>query len=125
MDTQYENNVNCDINNIKCEEERSKSRKFLYAIKGVISLKYDFINIFYVSIMVTTKEKSAVGMQMIMIKSQRASRWWRSKMWRSPSSPQIHQKYIYMWNNSYRTPTEPWQKTSYFPKAKKLPHIPG
>ena len=24
-------------------------------------------------------------------------------MWRSPSSPQIHQKYIYMWNNSYRT----------------------
>ena len=28
------------------------------------------------------------------------SRWRRSKMWRSPSSPQIHQKYIYMWNNS-------------------------
>ena len=27
-------------------------------------------------------------------------------MWRSPSSPQIHQKYIYMWNNYYRTPTE-------------------
>ena len=38
------------------------------------------------------------------------SRWRRSKTWRSPSSPQIHQNYIYMWNNSYRTPTECWQK---------------
>ena len=46
-------------------------------------------------------------------------------MWRSPSSPQIHQKYIYMWNNSYRTPTECWQKTSEFPKAKKLPRYLG
>ena len=44
------------------------------------------------------------------------SRWRRSKTWRSPSSPQIHQNYIYMWNNSYRTPTECWQKTSRFPK---------
>ena len=26
-----------------------------------------------------------------------------------------------MWNNSYRTPTERWQKTSDFPKGKKLP----
>ena len=43
-------------------------------------------------------------------------------MWRSPSSPQIHQKYIYMWNNSYRTPTECWQKSSDFPKGKKSPH---
>ena len=25
-----------------------------------------------------------------------------------------------MWNNSYRTPTERWQKTSDFPKGKKL-----
>ena len=33
---------------------------------------------------------------------------------------QIHQKYIYMWNN-YRTPTEHWQKTSNFPKFKKIP----
>ena len=41
-------------------------------------------------------------------------------MWISPSSPQIHQKYIYMWNSSYRTPTERWQKTSDFPKGKKL-----
>ena len=46
-------------------------------------------------------------------------------MWRSPSSPQIHQKYIYMWNNSYRTPTEYWQKTSDFPKGKKLPTYLG
>ena len=46
-------------------------------------------------------------------------------MWRSPSSPQIHQKYIDMWNNSYRTPTERWQKTSDFPKGKKLPMYLG
>ena len=46
-------------------------------------------------------------------------------MWRSPSSPQIHQKYIYMWNNPYRTPTECWQKTSNFPKGKKLPTYLG
>ena len=43
-----------------------------------------------------------------------------SKMWGSPSSPQTHEKYIYMWNN-YRTPTEHWEKTSDFPKGKKLP----
>ena len=42
-------------------------------------------------------------------------------MCRSHSSPQIHQKYIYMWNNSYRTCTERWQKTSDLPKGKKLP----
>ena len=53
------------------------------------------------------------------------SRWWRNKRWRSPSSPQIHQKYIYMWNNSKRTPTECWQKTSDFPKGKKLPTYKG
>ena len=53
------------------------------------------------------------------------SRWQRSKMWRSPSSQQIHQKYIYMWNNSHRTPTECWQKTSDFPKSKKLPTYLG
>ena len=26
-----------------------------------------------------------------------------------------------MWNNSYRTPTELWQKTSDFPKGKEIP----
>ena len=41
-------------------------------------------------------------------------------MRRSPFSPQIHQKYIYMWNNSYRTPTGRWLKTSDLPKGKKL-----
>ena len=46
-------------------------------------------------------------------------------MWRSPSSPQIHQEYIYMWNNSYRTPTECWQKTSDLPQGKKLPTYLG
>ena len=56
---------------------------------------------------------------------ERPSRWWRNETWRSPSSPQIHQKYIYMWNNSYRTPTECWQKTSDFPKGKKLPTYLG
>ena len=30
-------------------------------------------------------------------------------------------KYNYVWNNSYRTPTECWQKTSDLPKDKKLP----
>ena len=55
----------------------------------------------------------------------RPSRLWRSKMWRSPSSPQIHQKYIYMWNNSYRTPAERWQKTLDLPKDKKVPTYLG
>ena len=60
------------------------------------------------------------------MESEIASRWQRSKTWRSPSSPQIHQKYIYMWNNnSHRTPTECWQKTSDFPKGKKLPTYLG
>ena len=56
---------------------------------------------------------------------QRPSRWQRSKTWRSPSSTQMHQKYIYMWNNSYRTPIECWQKTSDFPKGKKIPTYLG
>ena len=30
-----------------------------------------------------------------------------------------------MWNNSYRTPTECWQKTSDLPKGKKLPAYLG
>ena len=30
-----------------------------------------------------------------------------------------------MWNNSYRTPTECWQKTSDFPKGKKIPTYLG
>ena len=42
-------------------------------------------------------------------------------MRRSPSSPRIQQKYIYMWNNSYRAPTEHWEKTSDFPKGNKIP----
>ena len=46
-------------------------------------------------------------------------------MRRSPSSPQIHQEYIYTWINSYRTPTERWQKTSDPPKGKKLPTYLG
>ncbi|XP_060024874.1 cyclin-D1-binding protein 1 isoform X1 [Lagenorhynchus albirostris] len=37
----------------------------------------------------------------------------------------IHQKYIYTWNNSYRTPTECWQKTSDLPKGKKHPTYLG
>ena len=46
-------------------------------------------------------------------------------MWRSPPSPQIHQKYISMWNNSYRTLTECWQKISDFPKARNSPMYLG
>ena len=34
-------------------------------------------------------------------------------------------KYIYMWNNSNRTPTERRQKTSDFPKGKKIPTYLG
>ena len=30
-----------------------------------------------------------------------------------------------MWNSSYRTPTERWQKTSDFPKGKKIPTYLG
>ena len=30
-----------------------------------------------------------------------------------------------MWNNSYRTPTEHWKKTSDFPKGKKNPTYLG
>ena len=52
-------------------------------------------------------------------------RWRKSKTQRSPSSPQIHQKYIYTWNCSYTTPTERWQKTSDLPKGKKLPTYLG
>ena len=53
------------------------------------------------------------------------ARWRKSKTRRSPSSPQIHQKYIYTWKCSYRTPTERWQKTSDLPKGKKLPTYLG
>ena len=49
----------------------------------------------------------------------------KSKTRRSPSSPQIQQKYNYMRNNSYRTPTERCQKTSDLPKGKKLPTYLG
>ena len=49
----------------------------------------------------------------------------KSKTRRSPSFPQIHQKYIYMWNSSYRIPTERWQKTSDLPKGKKIPTYLG
>ena len=55
----------------------------------------------------------------------RPSRWQKSNTQKSPSSPQIHQKYIYMWNNSYRTLTERWQKTSDLPKGKKPPTYLG
>ena len=54
-----------------------------------------------------------------------ASRWRKPKTWKSSSSPEIHQNYIYMWNNYYRTPTECWQKTSDLPKGKKLPTYLG
>ena len=60
-----------------------------------------------------------------MYNNKRPSRCRRSGTWRLPSSPQIHQNYIYMWNNSYRTPTERCQKTSDLSKGKKLPTYPG
>ena len=75
-------------------------------------------------------QKNEVGplprkIQNTKINVRGASRWRKSKTWRSSSSPQIHQKYIYTWNNSYRTPTERWQKTSDLPKGKKLPSYLG
>ena len=54
------------------------------------------------------------------IQYQRLSRWQKSKTWASTSSPQIHHKYIYMWNNSYRTLTECRQQTSDFQKLYKF-----
>ena len=39
--------------------------------------------------------------------------------------PINYQKYIYMWNNSYKTPTERWQKTLDFPKFKNIPTYLG
>ena len=54
-------------------------------------------------------------------KLERPSRWHRTKTWRSPSFRQIHQKYTYMWNNSDRTLTECWQKTSDLQKARNSP----
>ena len=71
-----------------------------------------------------TKEKENTTIQSLWDR-RRPSRWWRSKTWRSPSSQEIHHKYIYMWNNSYRTRTECWQKTSDFPKGKKFPTYRG
>ena len=59
------------------------------------------------------------------IKEGEGGRWRKSKTRRSPSSPQIHQKYIYMWHNSYRIPTEHWQKTSDLSKGKKVPTYLG
>ena len=35
-------------------------------------------------------------------------------------SPQIHQKCIYMWNDSHRTSTKCWQWTSDLQKGKKI-----
>ena len=60
-----------------------------------------------------------------IINREEGARWQKNKTWRSPSSPQIHQKYIYTWNCSYRTPTEHWQKMSDLPKGKKLPMYLG
>ena len=39
--------------------------------------------------------------------------------------PTNHQNYIYMGNNSYRKLIECWQKTSDFPKVRKLPMYLG
>ena len=61
----------------------------------------------------------------LLFKKVATERWRKSNTRRSLSSPQIHQKYIYTWNNSYRTPTERWQKTSDLPKGKKVPTYLG
>ena len=68
---------------------------------------------------------NSLGLRSIRLNRGGTSRWQKSKTWRSLSSPQIHQKYIYIWNNSYRTPTECWQKASDLPKGKKIPTCLG
>ena len=45
-----------------------------------------------------------------------------SKMRRLPSSPHIHQKYIYMWNNSYRHLLNAGRRPQTSKKARKSPH---
>ena len=58
---------------------------------------------FYVGLMINTRQKLVPIIWNNKIKkSGGPSRWRKSKTWSSPSSPLIHQKYIYMWN----TPTE-------------------
>ena len=44
---------------------------------------------------------------------------------RSLSLLQMHQEYIYRWNNSHRTPAEHQQKTLDARKDRKCPHITG
>ena len=41
-------------------------------------------------------------------------------MGRSPLSLQIHQKFISIWNKSYRISSESWQKTPDFQKGKPI-----
>ena len=43
-----------------------------------------------------------------------------SKMGRLLSSPQIHQKFIWIWDSSYRTTSEQQQKTLNFQKGKTI-----
>ena len=62
---------------------------------------------------------------MLKLKHRETFKMAEDKTWRSPSSTQIHQKNIYMWNNSYRTLFECWRKTSGFPKGKKIPMYLG
>ena len=67
----------------------------------------------------------AVVSQVTDIKDRDAggpSTWQRSKTGRSPSSLQIHQKYIYMWNNSYTTPMKAGRRPQTSQKARKYPH---
>ena len=81
-------------------------------------IKYEFSRFPWLT---SLSHRSVLVRLIRMLLWRRPSRWGRNKMWRSPSSPQTHQKYIYMWNISYRTPTECWQKTSDLPKGKNIP----
>ena len=87
----------------------NKTQHFIFLIKKIFLLEYICVSMLYQFLLYSKVNQGG------------PSRWWQSKTWRSPSFTQIHQKYIYMWNSSYRTPTERWQKTSDFPKGKKLP----
>ena len=103
----------------------------LYLLEKGMKCNFKFINKRYRDKCTSASDKILLGdipMGSVLTEGKQptpASRWQKSKTWRSPFSPQIHQKYIYMWNNSCRTPTEHWQKTSDFLRGKKLPHVPG
>ena len=59
-----------------------------------------------------SQTNSSSSFSRLRLEEHRSSRWWRSKMWRSPSSPEIHLHVEQLLQNT----SECWQKNSDFPK---------